>query len=249
MKLLAKAYALVVSVMRIWMLLIKVSTPPPIALFDMRSYLIIDEVSLLAQECFRVVITNVRSSLEGRLHTNFHHLVILISFSHFPFVLWGSNTHQTGLTYVLNASLDDQPFLLCHLYTEADYPHNTSIIADHYILLYSMLDIAVVGAGPCALALVSRLACQDPDCSSNFIFGFDSITEVILPYAPLSLLHVFISSSLTHHYSLYQIPWAGYHHHQRQQQAAATRKEARPQFMMMVPLMESFESLIAVDHG
>lgn len=40
-----------------------------------------------------------------------------------------------------------------------------------------MLDLAVIGSGPCALALVSRLACPDPDTSLDFLYGFDSVTE------------------------------------------------------------------------
>jgi hypothetical protein len=40
------------------------------------------------------------------------------------------------------------------------------------------LDLVVVGAGPCALALVDRLACRRPDCSLDYAFGFDSVNEV-----------------------------------------------------------------------
>ena len=41
-----------------------------------------------------------------------------------------------------------------------------------------MLDLAVVGSGPCALALVSRLACAElADTSLDYLFGFDSATE------------------------------------------------------------------------
>ncbi len=42
-----------------------------------------------------------------------------------------------------------------------------------------MLDLAVIGAGPCALALVSRLACAEEaaDASLDFLYGFDSATE------------------------------------------------------------------------
>ena len=40
-----------------------------------------------------------------------------------------------------------------------------------------MLDLVVIGSGPCALALVSRLACTNPDTSADFLFGFDSVTE------------------------------------------------------------------------
>lgn len=40
------------------------------------------------------------------------------------------------------------------------------------------LDLVVVGAGPCALALVDRLACRRPDCTLDYAFGFDSVNEV-----------------------------------------------------------------------
>lgn len=39
------------------------------------------------------------------------------------------------------------------------------------------LELIIVGAGPCALALVDRLACRRPDCSLDYAFGFDSPNE------------------------------------------------------------------------
>lgn len=40
-----------------------------------------------------------------------------------------------------------------------------------------MLDIAIIGAGPCALAFLSRLASKDRDDSLDFMHGFDSAVE------------------------------------------------------------------------
>lgn len=41
-----------------------------------------------------------------------------------------------------------------------------------------MLELAVIGSGPCALALVARLACpKNSDTSLDFLHGFDSATE------------------------------------------------------------------------
>jgi hypothetical protein len=56
--------------------------------------------------------------------------------------------------------------------------HTPSLLQTTTTADKSMLDLAVIGSGPCALALVSRLAAgADADASLDFLYGFDSATE------------------------------------------------------------------------
>lgn len=45
---------------------------------------------------------------------------------------------------------------------------------DTHSLSRRMLDLAIIGSGPNALSLVSKILCSDRDQSTNFAFGFES---------------------------------------------------------------------------
>lgn len=53
-------------------------------------------------------------------------------------------------------------------------PYLTYNVYRYLLFTKEMLDLAIIGSGPNALSLVSKILCPDPDQSTKFAFGFES---------------------------------------------------------------------------